>query len=647
MPSKTLSDFKDRLLKPSPKRSEKSPATKHTLPAAFAFFLISIFIPLERAFWQGIIARRRELYPHVNFDHLCFADVLRICIQTIFLAFFTALPVRDFWQFNPLARFIRAVIRLVGRIGDAIGRLGGRIIFNIGANLVKSRRRVGRKQVSKFQNSIFWAAGIVAGLLAILCITQPFNVQGQVVFLSIVLLSAWSLTHIKARISLMLLFVLSVTVSGRYLWWRYTSTIHADGAISLFLSCLLLAAETYAFIVMVLGYFQVCWPLDRRPKRLPADRSTWPTVDIFIPTYNESLEVIKPTVFAAKNLDWPEDKINVYILDDGSRDWVEDFAKAAGVHYIKRDEHNHAKAGNINNAMKLTSGEFITIYDCDHVPSSDFLTSTVGWLVHDKKIALVQTPHHFYSPDPFEKNLHLDRAMPFENSLFHDYIQKGNDTWNAVMFCGSNAVMRRSALEEIGGIAVETVTEDAHTSLKLNRRGWKSACISKPLASGLSTESLSAHIGQRYFAVSVRHPVAQDDGRNSVFVQPAGYVDPLALVANTTVTAPGQDDDALSVRLVRRRTEQEIIRDGNAETDAVAIGRDRRVESVVAVELPVRIQRLRRLSGCFGAAQNDQRQKSKYSFHGKTIYKIYGRRTRPTPSVRFSISKGKKNKLNL
>lgn len=268
MPSKTLSDFKDRFLKPSPTRSEERHAAKHTLPASFALFLISIFIPFERAFWQGIIARRRDLYPHVNFDHLCFADVLRICIQTIFLALFTTLPVRDFWQFNPLARFVRAVIRTVGRIGEAIGRLGGRIIFNIGANIVKSRRRVGREHVSKFQNSIFWAAGIVAGLLAVLCITQPFNVQGQVVFLSIVLLSAWSLTHIKARISLMLLFVLSVTVSGRYLWWRYTSTIHADGAVSLFLSCLLLAAETYAFIVMVLGYFQVCWPLDRRETAL-------------------------------------------------------------------------------------------------------------------------------------------------------------------------------------------------------------------------------------------------------------------------------------------------------------------------------------------------------------------------------------------
>lgn len=497
MPKNTLSDLKDRLFKPNSATEETTTEARHTAAARLALFVLAVFIPFERDFWQGVIARRHELYPHVNFDRLSFSDVVRLCLQTLFLAVFTAVPFRDFTRFNPIARACSALMRLIGRIGDKIGKWGSRLVFGIGANIVRSRRRVSRQQADRFQNAGFWAAAVIAGLLAALCITQPFNVQGQVVFLSIVLFSAWSLTHIKARISLMFLFVLSVTVSGRYLWWRYTSTIHADGALGLLLSCLLLAAETYAFIVMVLGYFQVCWPLDRRPKKLPADRSTWPTVDIFIPTYNESLEVIKPTVFAARNLDWPADKINVYILDDGSRDWVEAFAREAGVNYIKRDEHNHAKAGNINNAMKHTSGEFITIYDCDHVPSADFLTSTVGWLVHDKRIALVQTPHHFYSPDPFEKNLHLDRGMPFENSLFHDYIQKGNDTWNAVMFCGSNAVMRRSALEEIGGIAVETVTEDAHTSLKLNRLGWKSACISKPLASGLSTESLSAHIGQR------------------------------------------------------------------------------------------------------------------------------------------------------
>lgn len=497
MSESKLRDFKKRLFSTPSAQAVREDAAGATAAARLAIFLLTIFIPVERPLWSGIIANRRELYPHVNFDHMTMADVLRVILQTLFLGLFTALPLKKILAENPLARLVRALLRLVGAVGDRIGRAGSRLVFEIGANMVRSRRRVGQKQAVKYQNAGLWAAGIIAGILAAICITQPFDVRGQVIFLSIVLFSAWSLTHIKARISLMFLFVLSVTVSGRYLWWRYTSTVHDDGPIALTLSILLLAAETYAFIVMVLGYFQVCWPLDRRPKKLPDDRCTWPTVDIFIPTYNESLEVIKPTVFAARNLDWPQDKINVHILDDGSRDWVESFAREAGVNYIKRDEHNHAKAGNINNAMKHTAGEFITIYDCDHVPSADFLTSTVGWLVHDPRIALVQTPHHFYSPDPFEKNLHLERGMPFENSLFHDYIQKGNDTWNAVMFCGSNAVMRRSALEEIGGIAVETVTEDAHTSLKLNRRGWKSACISKPLASGLSTESLSAHIGQR------------------------------------------------------------------------------------------------------------------------------------------------------
>ena len=119
---------------------------------------------------------------------------------------------------------------------------------------------------------------------------------------------------------------------------------------------------------MVLGYFQVCWVLDRKPYPLPANRKVWPTVDIFIPTYNESLDVIKPTVYAALNLDWPADKLRVYLLDDGSRDAFKAFANEVGAGYIKREEHNHAKAGNINHAMTVTDGEFIVIFDCDHVP---------------------------------------------------------------------------------------------------------------------------------------------------------------------------------------------------------------------------------------------------------------------------------------
>ena len=467
---------------------------------SIALMLAWLFLPLESPYWRHVRQNRHRLYPHVDFERPTVADIVRIALQSILLFVFYAFDWQRFRRSNPLARLVLGFSRMMGDLGERIGAVGTKLLSGIGTlkdDVEAKPASTERHGVRRLQSILVGLAAFIALGLALLCITQPFEFSGQVTFLSIMLFSAWSFTHVRARITLMVLFVISVTVSARYLWWRCTSTLHPNSPAELFFSVLLLAAEIYAFIVTVLGYFQVCWVLNRKPCPLPKDRGTWPTVDVFIPTYNESLEVIKPTVYAALNLDWPEDKLRVHLLDDGSRDAFAEFARSVGVNYIKREEHNHAKAGNINHALGVTDGKFIVIFDCDHVPSCDFLTSTVGWLVKDGNIALVQTPHHFYSPDPFEKNLHLERSMPIENSLFHDFIQKGNDTWNAVMFCGSSAVMRRSALMQIGGIAVETVTEDAHTSLKLNRLGWKSAFISKPVASGLSTESLSAHVGQR------------------------------------------------------------------------------------------------------------------------------------------------------
>ena len=140
---------------------------------------------------------------------------------------------------------------------------------------------------------------------------------------------------------------------------------------------------------------------------------------------------------------------------------------------------------------------YVAIFDCDHVPTRSFLQMTVGWFLRDKKLAMLQTPHHFYSPDPFERNLGQFRVIPNEGELFYGIVQDGNDFWNATFFCGSCAVLRRKALDEIGGIAVETVTEDAHTSLRMQMKGWGTAYINIPQAAGLATERLSAHVGQR------------------------------------------------------------------------------------------------------------------------------------------------------
>ena len=462
----------------------------------FWLLLAWTLLPLENEPLRSYRKALPHLYPLINFDAPKCLDAFRWLTQSLYLLLF-GVPV------GAPSALQKALTVLYRRTHGAFERFGN-LLNRYGSVILAGPDRsvdVIDKHSSQLPKSvklaILWGMGAVAVGLAVLCITQPFNIQGQVVFLSVMLILALMLRQIKARLTLMLLFVISMVVSGRYLWWRCTSTLNTDSALGIFLSIALLAAELYAFVVMVLGYFQVCWVLDRKPYPMPADRSSWPDVDVYIPTYNEPLEVIKPTVFAALNLDWPADKLHVYILDDGSRPTFEAFATLVGAGYIKREIHNHAKAGNINNALKVTNGDLIAIFDCDHVPSSDFLTKTVGWMIKDSNIALVQTPHHFYSPDPFEKNLHLDRSLPSENALFHDFIQKGNDTWNATMFCGSNAVIRRKALKQIGGIAVETVTEDAHTSLKLNRLGWSSAFIDVPLSAGLSTETLAAHIGQR------------------------------------------------------------------------------------------------------------------------------------------------------
>lgn len=206
---------------------------------------------------------------------------------------------------------------------------------------------------------------------------------------------------------------------------------------------------------------------------------------------------MRDTVLAAQCIDYPADKMKIYLLDDGKRSEFAVFAADVGVGYITRNDNKHAKAGNLNHAMTLTHGELICVFDCDHVATRVFLQATVGGFLKDPMLALVQTPHYFYSPDPFERNLSVGRNIPNEGMLFYGPIQQGNDNWNATFFCGSCAVIRRKALDDIGGFAVETVTEDAHTALKFQRLGWKSSFLDIPLAAGLATERLVVHVIQR------------------------------------------------------------------------------------------------------------------------------------------------------
>ena len=461
-------------------------------------------------------------FPQVDFDHLRPLDLLRIPIQMLWLALVLPAPARSITQVtaqsptrpSALSNASTAALREIrqrGRPGLAwlrrvTGQARRRLNRAIDAALrgparaiVALQRVAGAPAESATRGARLrlHGVGLLAALVGVVLIATPLDSWDQAVLAGMLWVCTLLLRRMAGPSITLVMVCLSVFASTRYLWWRVAYTLNWDEPVDLAWGVLLLLAEGYAWLMLLLGYFQTVHPLRRGKIVLPADRRLWPTVDVYIPTYNEPLSVVMPTVDAAMALDWPREKLRVHLLDDGRREAFREFARDVGVNYIVRADNRHAKAGNLNHALSRTEGEFVAIFDCDHVPTRGFLREAMGGFLVQPKLALVQTPHHFFSPDPFERNLDKFRRMPNEGELFHSLVQDGNDLWNATFFCGSCAVLRRSALDEIGGIAVETVTEDAHTALRLQRRGFDTALVNIALAAGLATESLSAHIGQR------------------------------------------------------------------------------------------------------------------------------------------------------
>ncbi|MDD2266163.1 UDP-forming cellulose synthase catalytic subunit [Sulfuricurvum sp.] len=315
----------------------------------------------------------------------------------------------------------------------------------------------------------------------------------------------------------LLLLLISLFVSWRYIFWRITGTILYTGFLDYIGTLLLLIAELYGIIISSLGIFTSLHLLERKPidiQNVPIDEL--PSVDVLIPTYNEDFDIVVDTVLAASMMVYPQHKLRVCILDDGGSDQkindsdpdkravaierrkrFQEFCTKNEFTYITRAKNLNAKAGNINSALQQLDGELILILDCDHIPTQNFLKNTVGEFLNDSQIFLVQTPHAFYNPDPIEKNMGIFRNAPSENEMFYYHIQKGHDFWESSFFCGSAALLRRSHLDLAGGIAGETITEDAETALKLHAMGYKSAYIAIPMIRGLQPETFSALVLQR------------------------------------------------------------------------------------------------------------------------------------------------------
>lgn len=329
----------------------------------------------------------------------------------------------------------------------------------------------------------------------------------------------------QSRFLRMLAIVIAMFVGLRYMLWRSFYTLpHVSfndwqSVLNWLPGFLLYAAELYAFFMYMLSTFVVLDPVERAPVKLPEDPALVPTVDVFVPSYNEDEELLQTTLIACKQMRYPADKINIYLLDDGGTEsrrqggprrdpelarnaqrryeTLQKLCDRLGVIYLTRARNDKAKAGNINAAFRRTTGDLIAIFDADHVPAPNFLERTCGYFARDPKLFLVQTPHFFINPDPLENNLETFQSMPSENEMFYGVVQRGLDKWNGTFFCGSAAVLQRAALMENNGFEGDSVTEDCETALELHAKGFRSLYVDEPLVAGLQPETFNSFIGQR------------------------------------------------------------------------------------------------------------------------------------------------------
>ena len=300
-------------------------------------------------------------------------------------------------------------------------------------------------------------------------------------------------------------------VSLRYLIWRYTETLPPLETIGFVIGLVLVLAETHGFVMHALGMFTNVNPRQRKPAPLPARSEALPSVDVFIPTYDEPASLVRQTVLAATQLRYPKHKLKVHLLDDGGTDakvWadaenaarareLQELCAVTGATYRTRPDNAGAKAGNVNSALADTAGDLILILDSDHIPTVDFLERTVGYFLDRPNLAFVQTPHFFRNPDPIERNLDTFAWMPSEGEMFYGHTLKGMDHWNAAFFCGSAAVIARPALEAVGGISTTSITEDADTALNMHAEGFESLYLDRPMVAGVAPDTFAAFVQQR------------------------------------------------------------------------------------------------------------------------------------------------------
>lgn len=291
-----------------------------------------------------------------------------------------------------------------------------------------------------------------------------------------------------------------LVLTVRYFLWRSLSTLNFATPLAGFISVGLLGLEGLTLGATVLQLGLLLRSRDRRREAdvwsedVRAGRYT-PSVDVLIPTYDEPEAILRRTIIGCQAMDYPHKRI--YLLDDTRRPEMRALAQELGCDYLTRPDNRHAKAGNLNHAIAHTHGDLIVVFDADFVPTTNFLTRTIGFF-QKSNIALVQTPQSFYNPDPLASNLRLEHHFTPEEEVFYRQVQPMRDGVNSVTCCGSSFVVRRSAIEPLGGFDTESIAEDYFTGVRLSALKYDVIYLNEKLSAGLAPENMGDYAVQRF-----------------------------------------------------------------------------------------------------------------------------------------------------
>lgn len=305
------------------------------------------------------------------------------------------------------------------------------------------------------------------------------------------------------------LIILTVIANTVYIFWRIFYTIPSgEGWISLFFAISLLFIEVTGMGEMFIHFYGMANILI--PEFPEIDLDLYPHVDVLIATYNEPVDLVQKTINGCLRMEYPDfDKVHIYVCDDGVRPAMEEICKKMGVGYLIRDEHKHAKAGNLNNAMQFTTSPILVTFDADMIPRHEFLMKTIPYFLKNEqaikngeepnhpKIGFIQTPQCFYNTDLFQFNLHSENRIPNEQDYFYRDVQTAKNATNSVIYGGSNTVISREALNDVGGFYTNSITEDFATGMLIQNKGYRCYALNTALASGLSPDDLKSLIKQR------------------------------------------------------------------------------------------------------------------------------------------------------